>query len=509
MKKIFVFLILVVFIAAPLAYAGDTCGLAKEIAAKAMESFEKDQKKGLAGLVQAKKLCPDSADIAYNLGAAYYRYNRPDLAYDAWTDVAKAGKADAALKSNLGWLALKLGKTEEAQKWAQKSLDKKRSDKKALNLMMSVLFQQGKYGEALEFAMSNSNVPQEAKTKAVDYTAEQVWSVFRSGQKEDAAKDMMDLASRHPGIGKFSQAKDKMITALLDDTADIPLPKPLPHLAAQQGGGGFATQSAESEVLNISSLGQTQPAENDAYALIVGIRKYKHIKGPQFADNDARQMQRLLTKLSGFKNDSAHIRLRRDRDATIGTLYGDIQWLTRKAKLNPDARIMFYFSGHGSPVLGADNQTIKDGLLIPYEANLDNLSDRTAISLAYLKGEFARVKNDNMVTIIDACFPGSGKSASGLKLIKPKVNQNMLSSRKLFISAAAADRPAEEYSPGRQGAFSYFFLDALMGSGDANKDGWVDTVEAFNHAKGKLTALGLEQNPQMSQPVRMRLSKVK
>lgn len=509
MKKIISILMIAAFVAAPAAYAADTCSLAKEIASKAMQTFDKDQKKGLAGLVQAQKLCPDDSGIAYNLGSAYYKYNRPDLAYETWSALAKSNSGDAALLTNLGWLALKLGKTDQARAWAGKTLEKKRNSKAALALMMKVLFQEGKYGEALDFAMSNSGVPAESKNKAAEYVQEQVWSVFRSGRKEDAAKQMMTLAEKYPGTGDFRQAKDRMVMALLDDTADIPLPKPLPHMAAAQGGGIATPQSAESEVLNIAGMSQTQSPCDDAYALIVGIRKYKHIQGPRFADHDARQVQRLITKLGGFKNDNAHIRLRRDREATIGALYGDIQWLTRKARLNPDAKVMFYFSGHGSPVLGSDRQTIKDGLLIPYEADLDNLNDRTAISLAYLKKEFAGLKNDNVVTIIDACFSGSGKSASGMKLIKPKVDTSMLASSKLFISAAAADRPAEEYSPGRQGAFTYFFLDALMGKGDADNDGWVDSVEAFNHAKSKLAALGLEQNPQMTQPVRMRLSRIR
>ena len=63
-----------------------------------------------------------------------------------------------------------------------------------------------------------------------------------------------------------------------------------------------------------------------------------------------------------------------------------------------------------------------------------------------------------------------------MKLVTPRVNKALLASNKLFISAAAADRPAEEYAPGQQGAFTYFFLKALMGEGDENNNGWVDTL---------------------------------
>ncbi|WP_320176388.1 caspase family protein [Maridesulfovibrio sp.] len=233
------------------------------------------------------------------------------------------------------------------------------------------------------------------------------------------------------------------------------------------------------------------------------------MNGPRFAANDAKQMQRMLTRMCGFNNDQAHIKLLLDREATLGNMLNSLDWLERKARLNPGAKIIFYFSGHGSPLLAADKTTIKDGLLIPYEAHLDSLNTRTAISLAELDKRFSKIKNKNILTIIDACFSGSGKSASGMKLIKPQVKKELLSGKKQFITASAADRPAEEYAPGRQGAFSFFFLQGMMGPADSNNDGWVDTIEAFSYAKAKLNALDLEQDPKITSDKKIKLSKVK
>ncbi len=78
-----------------------------------------------------------------------------------------------------------------------------------------------------------------------------------------------------------------------------------------------------------------------------------------------------------------------------------------------------------------------------------------------------------------------------------------------FCSHPPALKGAEEYTPGRQGAFTYFFLKGLMGEGDQNQNGWVDTLEAYRYACGKLEALGLEQNPQMSVRKAIPLSRVK
>jgi len=492
----------------PVAHAGSTCPLAKEIAARSLKVFQTDKKKGLAGLIQASKYCSEDTDIAYNLGLAYYKYKRPDLAYSTWSKLVKRNSKDFKLVSNLAWLALDLGKLDEAGSWAKKASRIKANDPNTLALQMEVLFRQGKYPEALSYAYKHkSNITTDYLKKAAEYATEAKWNRFRSGQKEEATQEMLKLAGQYPGVRQFQAAKDKMVVALLDDTADIPLPKPLPDKQRDPGGGQFV--APESEVLMIRSAKRTLKPTGNAYALVVGIRKYRHLNGPRFADHDARQVQRLLTRMGGFRNDRAHIRLRVDGDATIGTVYGDLHWLLRKAKLNPDAKIFFYFSGHGSPVLGDDKKTIKDGLLVPYEASLDNLNDRTAVSLTYLKRELGELPNRDVVCVIDACFSGSGKSVSGMKLIRPEVDVNLLSSNKLFISASAADRPAEEYTPGQQGAFTYFFLKGLMGDGDHNRDGWVDTMEAYGYARDKLEALGLEQNPQISKKTAIKVTRVK
>ena len=101
-------------VGSPTAYAGSICPLAKEMAARSLKTFQTDKKKGLAGLIQARKYCPEDLDIAYNLGLAYYKYRRPDMAYSTWSKLAKGNPEDFKLVSNLAWLALDLGKLDEA-----------------------------------------------------------------------------------------------------------------------------------------------------------------------------------------------------------------------------------------------------------------------------------------------------------------------------------------------------------------------------------------------------------
>jgi tetratricopeptide (TPR) repeat protein len=502
MRTRVLFLAILLFIPS-VSLAGDMCPVAREMARTSLKVFKKDRKKGLSGLIRAHKLCPEDKKIAYNLGAAYYQYRRPDLAYDVWSNLAKKDKQDFKLLSNLAWLALELGRLDDASNWAKKAIGIKK-DKELLALQVDILFKKGKYREALAFAEKN-NMSAEAK-KAAEYLAETMWNRFRNGEKEEALKELIGLCKRFRGVKALTDAKDKMALALVDESV-VPLPKPLPDQEFKRNTSRVVITRGSDEFLDIEHVKRTLRPTSKAYALIVGIRRYKHLKGPRFADTDALQVYRILVKRAGFKDDSAHIRLRLNQDATVGTLYNDLEWLIRKAKLNPDAKIFFYFSGHGSPVVQGKN--IKDGLLVPYEATLDGLNSRTAIPLSYLRREFGSLKNKNVVCLLDACFSGTGKSVTNMKLIRPKINRSLLSCNKLFISAAAADRPAKEYAPGRQGAFTYFFLKAMLGEGDANRDGWVDTKEAFDYAKAKLMALDYDQNPQMSADIRIKLTKIR
>lgn len=487
--------------------ADDDCPLGAELARRSLKTFTSDKKKGLAGLIRAQKYCPGNFFVEYSLGNAYKEYNRPDLAFKTWKKLSDKYPNDYRLISGLGQVAFLMNKLDDAKKYAKMAMNVRPGDPTGWKLYMDVLFKQAKYADAYEFARTNPSVPADYRAKSAKYVVAQQWNVFRKGDRNKALTKMLKLSKKYPNEVSFGAAKEKMFLALEDDNADIPVPTALPHVA---GGGtlDFNAIDGDSEVLNIRGMKATMKPTADAYALIVGISRYQNINGPKFSEKDARQFQRMLIKTAGFRNTPGHIRLRLNSDATVGSLYADVEWLLKKAKLNPDAKIVFYFSGHGSPLMGDDRQTIKDGLLVPYDASIDLLNERTALSLAYLRGKFNKLKNKNVVTIIDACFSGSGKSASNKKLVKPKVKKGLLSSHKLFITASAADRPADEYPSGQQGAFTYFFLKALMGEGDANSDGWVDSVEAFNFAKDKLTALGMDQDPQMSAPVRVKLAKV-
>ncbi|TIH20188.1 hypothetical protein D0S45_02270 [Marinifilum sp. JC120] len=502
MRKVIFFSLLLLVMAGD-GVAKDLCLGARTLADVAVKTFKSDKKKGLSSMIRASKMCPKDKEISYNLGVMYYRYKRPDKAYEILAALAEeSGSAKDA--ATVGWLAFKLGRYDLAEKWALKAGGK---DKNSSRLRVECLYRKGKYREALKYVSARKGLLPGEDKKAAGYLAEQQWQLFRRGDKEQALQGMAELSHEFAKIPLFSEEVAKMAAALGDDSM-IPLPEPLPDQVAGVPTVGTATFSEQNEVLDIRGAKQSMKTTDKAYAVIVGIRNYRNIKGPRYADNDARQMYNLLTRRAGFKNDSGHVKLLLNREATYGNIINALNWLDKKARLNPGAKIVFYFSGHGSPVLSADNKNFADGLLVPSEAILSGISGRTAISMKELDRQFGRIRNNNIIMIVDACFSGT-KSATGLKLIVPKVKKSFFSAKKQVITASSSDRPAEEYSSGRQGAFSYFFIKAMLGEGDADGNGWVDTQEAFSYARSKLNALDLDQNPQITTKSKHKLCKVK
>lgn len=278
---------------------------------------------------------------------------------------------------------------------------------------------------------------------------------------------------------------------------------------------GFDLINDQSEIFDFSKL---KPIKNkykndEAYALFVGISKYKHMNGPEYSKNDADKLKQLLIKIGILKDQKKYVHTLYDEDATVAELRNEIDWLCEKGKINPNALLIFYFSGHGSPKLSDNNLSIVDGYLVPADSRIDKIDDYRAVRLSEIVKQFNQLKNQRVVAIIDACFLGKEKSVSNFKLPIAKFERKKMKTTKTIISATAKDRPAEGYPPGKLSKFTYFFIEGLMGNADSFMDigdsnNWVDCYEAFKYAAYKIEALGSDQSPQIQNPSRIKLTRV-
>lgn len=217
------------------------------------------------------------------------------------------------------------------------------------------------------------------------------------------------------------------------------------------------------------------------YALIVGVADYKN-SGPgdgdlTYATNDARAFNDFLQSADGEKVPAVNIKMLLDREATLSEILRFGNQLYANADEND--RIIFFFSGHGSP-----------SGLIPYDydsfginvLSYDKVKELFAVSLASVKLVFA-----------DACHSGaikkevSSKSVEEfLQDIEPKSTLPQSDRRNVAIMLSSdGDQISYETPSLSQGVFAFYLMKGLSGAADKNNDNLITMAEAYYYVRDK------------------------
>ena len=105
--------------------------------------------------------------------------------------------------------------------------------------------------------------------------------------------------------------------------------------------------------------------EKDAFALIIGISKYREeaIPAVKYASRDAEIVAKYLENVGGIPRNN--IKLLTDASVTKSDLEAYIgDWLARR--VNKDSVVFVYYAGHGAPDIES-----KEAYIVPYEGHPD------------------------------------------------------------------------------------------------------------------------------------------
>src|SRR5687768_3297978 len=134
-------------------------------------------------------------------------------------------------------------------------------------------------------------------------------------------------------------------------------------------------------ILLSAIFANTVSAQNNTYALIIGVSRYKNpgIKHLKYADKDALSFEKMLLSKAGGGLSRDNVKCLVNDSAHYSRCMSSIQWLYRTAKSGD--RVIFYFSGHG------DALNSEHVFLLPYDAPIGDpiLYDGTAINVPNLK----------------------------------------------------------------------------------------------------------------------------
>ncbi len=207
----------------------------------------------------------------------------------------------------------------------------------------------------------------------------------------------------------------------------------------------------------------TGTPQRDAYALIVGIDRYRDIPlAATGALTDAERFAALARSTLGVPDD--HIKLATADHASRGDVEKHLLWL--KSNVPAGGRIYFYFSGHGAP-----DPSTGASYLLPYDGDPKSL-DGTALSLPRVLKSLSETQAKDILVMLDSCFSGAGGRSVLPEGVRPLVHVRPVSSAAhVAVFAAATGAEISGSAPdGAGGLFSSYIAEGL-GKAQADHDG--------------------------------------
>ena len=224
-----------------------------------------------------------------------------------------------------------------------------------------------------------------------------------------------------------------------------------PAAAAQDFHFGF-----DSELLKDVPVGAPNPHR---YALVIGNEDYSRtganaeINVP-YAVNDAYVFGEYCKRTFGVPDKQIKV----IPNATAGIMHEMLGWLVSMASTDPEAELIFYYSGHGN-----NDEATKEPYLLPVDITGKNI--RLGISLAYLYKQLSTYPVKGAFVFLDACFSGGYKSQApliaqkGVRVV-PKVG--VPQGHTLSFSSSSGDQTSSVYHDKKQGYYTYFLIKAIQ-----------------------------------------------
>jgi len=206
-----------------------------------------------------------------------------------------------------------------------------------------------------------------------------------------------------------------------------------------------------------------------SFAIVVGINEYEKWSALEFGIADAEAVKARLER-EGFDDITVILGREATQRRILTALY---DYLPKNVQR--DDRVVFYFAGHGQTheLPGGG----KEGYIIPVDAGVDDFTS-TAISMEQIRGLSSRIAAKHILYIMDSCYSGLGFSR-GMITVSPELEgylRKMASMRAVQI-VTAGGKGEQVQEKGGHGLFTTYFLKALDGEGDLNRDKVVTGTE--------------------------------
>ncbi|MBC2714108.1 MAG: caspase family protein [Desulfobacteraceae bacterium] len=226
----------------------------------------------------------------------------------------------------------------------------------------------------------------------------------------------------------------------------------------------------------------------DAVAVVIGNKNYWHKDVPEvkYAIRDADAISEYLVKTLGYREKNimtlydVPVSIFNELFGTSNSYKGKLYNFIKPGKSD----VFIYYSGHGAPDL-TSSSTEKKAYIVPVDCDPASVT-LNGYSLDLLYSNLAKLPARHVTIVMDTCF--SGVSGAGETFIKsyspftiPVKATSVKTANTISITSAQGNQVSSWYDEKQHSLFTYFFLKAVQGEADANKNGKLTYQEIYDY----------------------------
>jgi hypothetical protein len=224
------------------------------------------------------------------------------------------------------------------------------------------------------------------------------------------------------------------------------------------------------------------PPFRKSYALLLGVSDYRYLEKLSLVNDDLIKMENFLLSL-GF-----HVVRVQNERLTLANVRSPQEYFA--TKLNPEDRLLVYFSGHGFQRIEGGRER---GYLALINARDGQATPDTTIAMEAFVTWARRVPAKHLLVLLDACFSGLAaggtevkietRGGPGLQNLQKPDPQTLyrLSSKpgRYLVMAGNKNQKAIASPTWKGGLFTNGVVQGLGGLADMQRDGFVTTRELY------------------------------
>jgi len=264
------------------------------------------------------------------------------------------------------------------------------------------------------------------------------------------------------------------------------------------------TESAEPVFVDVDrNIPRVRTSNPYGIAVVIGNENYTHKDVPdvEYAHNDATTVKKYLKNMLGYKEDNIIFienASKSDFERVFGTESVPEGKLYNWVRSNR-SDVFIYYSGHGAP-----DMKNKKAYFMPSNSD-PNYVRIDGYPLEVFYKNLNTIPAKSITVVLDACFSGGSQKGMILQKASPMyidVDFPFYGNKINLITSASGAQISSWYPQANHSLFTYYFLRALRGEADKNRDRHITLKEVHQYVNDNVPYIarriyGREQTPTM------------